>query len=32
MIKKKINVTFLFDKSNNWIEKFIRVKFKKKSK
>ena len=32
MIKKKINITFLLDKNNSWIEKFIRDKFKKKSK
>ena len=32
MIKKKINITFLLDKNNSWIEKFIRDKFKKKFK
>ena len=29
---KKIKITFLLDESNNWIENFIRSKFKNKNK
>ena len=31
-MKKKYNITFLIDPTNNWIEKFILRSFKKKNK